>query len=215
MTPPNAPQAPKFIPMSIGDLSASGLIPSGRGKNKGFYDVAPGFNYFQTLGYNAADADLAKRFPGLVAQRDQNVQEASQAITGPLPPEVQNTFATNALARSLSTTGGSGLSGIGGVGSAGREQAAASIARDTLQKQDYDRQYLNQQFADQPARAFSLSPDDIINLSVGNTAGANAARFQQYAGSVAQQNADIASQNQTIGLGATVAASLASALILY
>lgn len=190
---PTAPTPPKFIPVDIAQAES-------------------GFEQYQRLGYSTADQDFLSRFPGLVMQRQANVRDAASQITGPLAPEVENQFSTDALARSFSSTGGTGLSSIGGAGSFNRGGIAADITQQTQAKQDSDRQYMMQQFADNPARSFTLSPDDVVNIAVGNTMGANAQRFQAYAGGVAQSNAQQAAQSQEIFAGAGLAVSLLGTL---
>lgn len=145
------------------------------------------------LGYDMADADLAKRFPGLVTGQKQQISDAYKQLTGPLDPKAQNTFATRAIENSLgSTGGGNSMASLGDVGSAARNQTGVGMANQVMQKQDYDRSnFLN--LLDSPLSApryATLGPEDAVNLSLMNTQNLNSYNQAKYSAKIQQQNAD-------------------------
>lgn len=141
-------------------------------------------------GYNLADADLAKRFPGLVSENNAQINQAYKQLTGPLDPTVQNSFATQSIENSLNTTGGgNSMASIGPSGSASQNQVAAGISNDVLQKQDSDRSYLDSLIAGNPQRSAGLSGGDVTNLAINNTQlqnDYNQAKFQYQTQKAAQ-----------------------------
>jgi hypothetical protein len=146
---------------------------------------------YDDLGWSFADSDLVARFPGIVARRDENARDASNQITGPLAPDVQNQFATDALEKAFTSFGGgSGGGDIGTGGSAARGSIAASIAGDVAGKQDYDRDYLSQMLLDNPQRSIGIGGKEAVDISISNALGANNAAYGNYLGQVSQSNAD-------------------------
>jgi hypothetical protein len=152
---------------------------------------------YDELGWSFADTDLAARFPGIVARRDENALDASSQITGPLDPTVQNQFATDALEKAFAGFGGGNNGGdIGTGGSAARGSIASSITGSVAEKQDYDRDYLSQMLLDNPQRSIGLGGKEAVDISISNALGANNAAYGNYLGQVAQSNADEQRQAQ-------------------
>lgn len=166
---PSAPQAPAYSPIDIPGAIANAL------------------NY-DTAGYNWSDADFVSRFPGLVATRNQQIDDAYNQLTGPLDPTVENMFTKGGLQAGLNATGsGDPLSGLGMTeGSFGRNTASTTMANSLLQKQDYDRSYLDQLIANNPERAFGISGQGVTNLSLANVGALNASNQQNYQATLAQ-----------------------------
>jgi hypothetical protein len=181
----SAPQAQKFNPVDIGQTASLA-------------------EKYDELGWSWSDEDLLARFPGLVVRRDANTNDAADQITGPLDPIVQGQFATDALEKAFSSFGGgNSMPDIGSAGSAARGSIASSIADDTLSKQDYDRTYLAQMFADNPERTFGLTGKEATDIAISNALGANNAAYGNYLGQVSQGNADsqLAAQQTQAGIG--------------
>lgn len=165
------------------------------------------------LGFQLSDADLLARFPGLVAQKQKNANDAAKAITAPLDPTVQNDFATRGLAGAFSAFGGgSNGANIGGAGSAARGSIASSIVNQTQNKEDSDRTYLSQQLADNPARTFGISGQDAINVAISNALGQNNANYAAYTGNTSSSNAQNASNQQNTLALASTAVTIAIAI---
>lgn len=186
---PQAPQAPAFNPVDIPDAMARALS----------YDVA---------GYDWSDNDFLSRFPGLVAQRNQQLDSAYNELTGPLNPTVEGSFLRQGLGQGIASTGsGDPLSGLGMTeGSAGRNAASASFANSVLAKQDYDRSFFDQLLAANPQRQFGLGGGDVAGLAALNTGGLNAFNqmdFQSQLAGIYGQGAQSAQTGQNIAaLGA-------------
>lgn len=164
---PKPPEAPKFNPIDIPGTLAAALQA----------DIT---------GYQASDEDFATRFPGLVAGKSLDINQAYKELTGPLNSTVQNAFTQRALEKGLSITGGGNpLAFVGDTGTASGNIASNSIANSVQSKQDYDRSYFNSLIAANPERAFGLSGADVANLSIANTGGLNANNQQQYSSQLA------------------------------
>lgn len=193
----STPQPAPFVPNNIGQVSDQALQA----------DIQ---------GYNLADADLAQRFPGLVAGRTQQIDTAYKNLTGPLDPTVQNNFTTQGIERGLSSFGGGNPNASISKGSAGENAVAVSLANNVQQKQDYDRSNFEGLLGYNPQRSFGLTGADVTNMNIANTAGQNAYNQQKYLGQVGASNANAAAgaqQNQAI-MG-TVVSLASAALIAY
>lgn len=134
-------------------------------------------------GYDMSDADLARRFPGLVAENKQLIDQTYKNITGPLDPSLQNAFTTRGIESSLDSVGGgaSGLAGLGGRGSAGQNVLSTSLINNTRDYQDQQRGYLDSLLQGNPQRATGLSGEDVTNLSIQNTQLQNEYNQAKYA----------------------------------
>lgn len=189
---PNPPKAPYFSPVNIQSAMAQALQ----------YDVA---------GYDWSDREFLSRFPGLVATRNKQLDDAFAQLTGPLDPTVEASFTRTGLtAGSASTGGGDPLSALGmTAGSASRNAASASFANSVLAKQDYDRSYFDSLLSSNPQRAFGLGGSDIAGITAINTGGTNSFNQQDYAAQLAAisgQGAQAVATGQSI---ATIGALLA------
>jgi hypothetical protein len=143
-------------------------------------------------------------FPGMTDIRNNEIQDAYKQLTGPLSSDFQNTFLKNAAVTSQSVTGGGNpYSGIaGGAGSFVQGNETASVARQTLAKQDYDRSRFEGLLQANPVPQLGLSQNDLLSLSIYNTGAQNAWSMSNYANQVAGANASFAAQQQdysTIG----------------
>lgn len=169
------------------------------------------------FGYKFSDLDFNKRFPGLVATRDEDITKAYSELTGPLDPVVQNDFVTSGLEKSMGAFGGGAEApDVTSKGSVGRNTIGTSVGQDTSSYEDSARSYIETLLGENQPRAFGLSGGDILNLAVlnqGNLAQANqqAAGFASSVGA-AQAQASQAKQNAAIGAGASITAATIGAL---
>lgn len=185
---PNPPQPPPFFPIDIPKTIAQALE-------------------YDTQGFSWSDQDFLSRFPGLVATRNNEIDQAYQSLTGPLDPTLQNEFVTQGIGSGLAATGsGDPLSGLGQTkGSFGQNVSTANFTKSVLGQQDTDRSNLLQLIANNPQRAFGISGANVANLAIANTGGLNASNQQQYQSTLAgiygegQQN--VATGQQIAALG--------------
>lgn len=205
--------------MSLGDSSSSGSAPTPP-------EIFPvdalateqaGINA-DTYGYNQSDTDFAARFPGLVAGRTGDINQAYKELTGPIAPEVSNQFVESGLAKAFGAFGGGSESAnVTSPGSIGRKTVAASVANDTQGYQDSARSYFEQLLGQNPPRAFGLSGGDMLNMAIlneGNLSNANTqARQLQDQFNAAQSASSQSGTNALIGVGGSLLASAAPALI--
>lgn len=172
------------------------------------------------FGYNFSDLDFNKRFPGLVATRDDDIKKAYGELTGPLDPVVQNDFVTSGLEKSMGAFGaGAEAPDVTSKGSVGRNTIGTSVGQDTSSYQDSARSYIETLLGENQPRAFGLSGGDVLNLAVlnqGNLAQANqqAAGFASAVGASNAQ-ANQAKTNATIGAGSALASAAISGLAAY
>lgn len=180
---------PEFHPIDIGKTVAQALE-------------------YDTQGFDWSDTDFISRFPGLVATRNQQIDDAYNQLTGPLDPSVQSLFTRGGIQAGLGVVGGGGdpLSGLGMTkGSFGSNTASATLAKSLLEKQDYDRSNLDMLIGNNPQRAFGISGEGVANLAIANTGGLNASNQQQYQATLAgiygqgQQNAATGAQIAALG----------------
>lgn len=169
------------------------------------------------FGYNFSDLDFNKRFPGLVATRDEDIKRAYGALTGPLDPVVQNDFVTSGLEKSMSAFGGGQEApDVTSTGSIGRNTIGTSVGQDVSSYQDSARSYIETLLGENQPRAFGLSGGDVLNLAIlnqGNLANANQ-QAAGYASAIGAANAQ-ASQSRTstaIGVGTSI---LSAAITAY
>lgn len=142
-------------------------------------------------GYDLADQDLAARFPGLVAGRNAQIQDASKQLTGPLDPTVQNAFTKQGAIQALGSTGGGNIgANLGTAGSAAQNTTAATVANDTLDKQNYDRSTLGGLLAANPQQSIGFTGPDDTQLAIGNLQNQNQYNQAKYAYQIQQQNAN-------------------------
>jgi len=202
LSPPaatNQPQPPKISPVDILGTYQAGLAAD-------------------QYGYDLSDADFAKRFPGLVAAREVDMKKAYEEMTGPLAPEVQNSFVSSGLAKSLSAFGGgSEAPNVTGAGSIGKNTVGASVANDTQSYQDAARDYFESLQAQNQPRAFGLSGGDLLNLAIlnqGNVANAEQ-QARGFASSVGAANAQAeqAKSASTVGAGAAIGSAVLGSVI--
>lgn len=191
----STPAPPKFQPIDINSVGNQALQA----------DI---------MGYNLADADLAKRFPGLVSGRQQQTQDAYNQLTGPLDPTVQNSFVNQGLAQSFGAFGGGNNSAGVGTGTAAGNAVATSLANNVQKKQDYDRQYFEQLLGYNPQRQFGLTGEDVTNMAMANTQGQNAYNQQKYAAQYGNYNAKNAAAGQKSSAAISTIASLAAAALM-
>lgn len=164
---------------------------------------------YANIGYDMTDKDFAARFPGIVGQQAANRKSAVDQLTGPLDPAVQADFVRSSAANALSSFGGSGGIGLGEEGSAARGSTAANVNNLITQKEDADRAYAAQQYADNPPRDFGITGEDALNLLIGNTLGKNQYKYALYSGQVQQANASAAAGAQQTQAGIQTAISVA------
>lgn len=184
---PNPPQAPPFFPIDIPNVINQAL-------------------QYDTAGFDWSDQDFISRFPGLVATRNQQMNDAYRQLTGPLDLTLQQDFTQRAIQQSLGATGGGNASAGLEKGSFAKNQASVSFAQQLLNKQDVDRSYFDQLIGNNPQRAFGLSGSDVTNLNIANTGGLNSSNQQAYqaqlAGIYGAGQQGVATGQQIAALGA-------------
>jgi hypothetical protein len=188
------PQQPPFHPINIfGGPDA----PKNSG-DKGIADRALNQDLLRYFSYQFPV------FPGMTKLRDSEITDAYKQLTGPLSSDFQNTFVRNASVTSQGVTGGGDpFSGMGmSEGSFSRGGQTASVARQTMAKQDYDRARFEGLLQANPVPQLGLSQNDLLSLSIYNTGAQNAWSMSNYANNIAGANAQFAAnQNDynTIG----------------
>lgn len=185
------PKPPEFRPIDIGALDAQVFK-------------------FNSEGLRLSQEDLATRFPGFVAARDQNLKDDAAAITGPLNPTEQAAFVRHGLTNSLNAFGGA-QGGLGGEGSISRNTVAATLARDTIQNQDAARTQLSTDLQLNPETQLGLGGAEKVKLAVGNTLGTNVSNYNAYLaalGVLQQQNIQAANNEKALISAAGSVASI-------
>jgi hypothetical protein len=167
--------------------------------------------------YASADAYNNQFYPALTQARDQMIGQAYNAVTGPLDPALQNTFVNQGNTKAMGAFGG-GDQGFGlSTGSMGRNSAAATVASDEQQYQDYNRSVFEQLNATFAPRAFGMTPEDAANLFTFNNTQYNNYLQQQFAlaTNAYYQNQGLAAgaAGQTAGLVGSVASAAIPAVI--
>lgn len=189
----SAPSPPRFKPVKLDQAT----------------DLA---QKYDSLGYSLTDQAFLSQYPGLVAIRDSQINDAARQVVGPLDPTVQGQFARNAMSTTLDAFGG-GTGSIGEAGSAARGSIAASIANQTQTKQDADRLNLENLMGLYPQRQFGLTGGDLTNIMIGNITGQNQANYQQYAAQVQNANASSAASASNTASTVQLGISLAGLVI--
>jgi hypothetical protein len=131
--------------------------------------------------YASADQYNNQFYPALTQARDQMIGQAYNAVTGPLDPALQNTFVNQGNTKAMGAFGG-GDQGFGlSTGSMGRNAAAATVASDEQQYQDYNRSVFENLNATFAPRAFGMTPEDAANLFTFNNTQYNNYLQQKFA----------------------------------
>jgi hypothetical protein len=163
--------------------------------------------------YTAGDQYVSQYYPALAQARDNMIGQAYQAVTGPLDPTLQNSFVNAANMGSVNALG-SGDQGFGlSTGSLARNAAAANVATNTQQYQDYNRNFfesLNNMYA---PRSFGMTPQDAANVYTFNTTQYNNYLEQLQAAKTQAYYQNIASSNQQAGATAGLVGSIGGAVL--
>lgn len=143
-------------------------------------------------------------FPGMMDLRQKEIEDAYSQLTSPLSKDFSNTFLKNATVAGQGVTGGGNpFSGMGlQKGSFNRGAMTASVARQTMAKEDYDRARFENLLQMNPIPQLGLSQNDMLALTIYNTGAQNSWNMANYANQIAGANASYASmQNDfnTIG----------------
>lgn len=154
---------------------------------------------FDTQGYNASDADYAKRFPELVAGRDSSIANANANLSGVQDPIYNSVFKQSGL----------GPLNLGNTSF----QQSKNLGQPILAKEQRDRNYFETLFAANPSRTFGLSPGDEANIALANSGAQtqfNAATVGSKINELNAQTAQNAALASTIGgiAGKTVSAGI-------
>lgn len=167
----SSPTPPKFNPVDIGSALS-------------------GAEQADTNSWRLMDEDYVKRFPGLVAARDADINTAYKNLTDPVSPATQNQMATRSIENSLFTTGGNDpMATIGGKGSASGNSFGLNLANEFQSNQDYNRNAWMDIVSQNQPRAIGGSGSDYANLSIFNTQGQAGASQANYAAGVSNANA--------------------------
>ncbi len=167
-----------------------------------------------TTGYNLSDQAFAAQFPGLVSARNQQLTDAYNQLTGPLDPNVQQSFMNQGIGQSLGSFGSGNPYATINKDTASGKAVETSLANNVQNKQNYDRTYFESLLALNPQRQIGLSGSDVANLSAANTAAQNAYLQSKYAGAYGTYSANNAAQGQQQGALLGTVGSLASAAII-
>ena len=155
------------------------------------------------IGNNALEQDIRRYFsyqfpifPGMTDVRQAEIEDAYKQLTGPLSPEFQKEFLKNATVTEAGVTGGgdpfSGMADRKGSFAKGAE--SASVARQTMAKQDYDRQRMESLIQQNPVPGLGLSQNDLLSMYVYNTGAANTWAMSNFSNQIANANANFAQQ---------------------
>jgi hypothetical protein len=154
--------------------------------------------------YSQADDYMKQYYPALTTARDSAIGQAYNAVTGPLNPSLQNTFVNTANMGSINALGG-GDQGFGmSTGSLARNAAAANVATNTQNYQDYNRGLFEQLNSLYAPRSFGMTPEDAANVFTFNNTQYNN-YLEQLFGAQTQSyyaNQGAAASSQAAGLGA-------------
>lgn len=133
-------------------------------------------------------------FPGMTDIRQREIEDAYKQLTSPLSPEFSNQFLKTATVNQQGVTGGGDLySGIANrKGSFNQGATTASVAKQTMAKQDYDRGRFENLLQQNPVPQLGLSQNDILSLITYNTGAANSFSMSSYANQIAGANASYA-----------------------
>lgn len=176
------PEQPPFHPINI-----FGEIKEGAGK--------------QGIADRALEQDLKRYFdmqfpvfPGMTDIRQREIEDAYKQLTSPLSPEFSNQFLKTAAVNQQGVTGGGNpYSGMAlRNGSFNEGAMTASVAKQTMAKQDYDRGRFENLVMQNPVPQLGLSQNDILSLITYNTGAANAFAMSGYANQIAGANASFA-----------------------
>jgi hypothetical protein len=174
--------------------------------------------------WQAADDYNNQYYPNLTGARDKMINQAYDALTGPLDPALQNTFVNAGNMGSISAFGqgnpdfglGGGGEGSWGGSSMAKNASAASVASSEQGYQDYNRSLFEQLNTMYAPRTFGMTPEDAANVFTFNNTQMNnylqqkfAAQTQSYysqVGASAQQGAATTGLIGTLGAAAITAA---------
>jgi hypothetical protein len=181
----------------------------GSGSGSSSIPSPPPFNPIdiKSLANRALDKDVSKYFsytfpvfPGMTDVRNAEISDAYKQLTGPLSPEFQNEFLKNATVSERGVTGGGDpFSGMGMTkGSFNQGGASASVARQTMAKQDYDRARFEGLMSANPIPGLGLSQNDLLSLYTYNTGAQNAFNMANYGNQIAGANAAYATNINNI-----------------
>jgi hypothetical protein len=131
--------------------------------------------------YSQADQYMNQYYPYLAQARNQMIGQGYDNLTGPLNPTLENTF-TNAANMQSANALGQGDQGFGlSKGSLARNAAAASVASNVQNYQDYNRALFEQLNTMYAPRSFGMTPTDAANVFTFNNTQYNNYLEQQYA----------------------------------
>ena len=194
------PAPPPFHPINI----FGGTEGVDHGKNTGQQGIAD----------RALEQDLRRYFdmqfpvfPGMTDIRNREITDAYNQLTGPLSKDFSNNFLRNATVSQQGVTGGGDLySGMAHrEGSFAKGAETASVARQTLAKQDYDRSRFEGLLQQNPVPQLGLSQNDLLSLITYNTGAANSFSMANFANGIAQANAQNASfQSDMSSIGSLI-----------
>lgn len=166
--------------------------------------------------WNLSQDNWAQLYPGMVNAQNQEINQAYNALTGPLDPNLEKSFVDTGQGQALSAFGGgSEAPDITSTGSIGSNTVAASVAGQTQNYEDYARSWIDQLMADYPypaqlggSAAASLAGTNLSN----ELSGLNQARGFQ--ANVNATNAQAANQQAgaIVQTGATTSAALLQGL---
>lgn len=136
------------------------------------------------------------QFPGMMDIRQREIEDAYKQLAGPVSPEFTNQFLRTATVNQQGVTGGGDpLSGMGmREGSFNKGAMTASVAKQTMAKQDYDRGRFENLIQQNPVPQLGLNQNDILSLLTYNTGAANSFAMAGYANQIASANSNFAAQ---------------------
>ena len=168
-----------------------------------------------TAAYNAGDAYMSQFYPDLTQGRNLAIEQAYQGVTGPPPPELENAFVNNANMGAASSLGGGDQSFGLGTGSLARRSAAASVASQGQNFEDYNRSVMENENAMYAPRSFGMTPEDAANFFTFNNTQMNNYLQQKFAAETQayyqNQASGQAAGASTIGLITSILGAAATA----
>lgn len=191
---PSVPQAPKFHPINVPQISAAAQQA----------DITA-----SDWSYN----DLKTRLPGLVSAQNTDIANAYRQLTGPIDPTVQNAMLDTATSQSLGTVGGGDpMSGLAlQKGSFAKGAASANVAAQATNYQNQAQSYLESLLSANPQQWYGLSGADIASLNLYNTGAANTAALGAYQTAISAANAQFQQQQAQLNAAGSAIGGLARA----
>lgn len=147
-------------------------------------------------GYDASDADYAKRFPDLVNARNNSIATAASDLSGNQDPIFNQAFQQ---------------SGLGNINLGNQFQQAKNLGKPILSQEQRNRTYFQDLFKENPERSFGLSSSDVAHVALANSGNKTSYDNAVFGSRINQINANAAQSQQQTQAIAQGAGSLVNA----